>query len=328
MALAAPSRVALALALLVIAAPTPASEPLVVTNLSPLASLRALPSQRSADVSEGLAVDAHLAFASHFVAQSSGAEALFLDGETTRFELTTRYGFGDRWDVSLMLPWVSQDGGFLDPIINGWHDFFGMSDGGRSQFPEDQLRYRWQAPGVDVDHVTSAAGLGDLQLAVNRVLWAGEREQVALGAGYQFATGNAEDFTGSGAGDAWVVLRFTGRQHSRLPLSWHGQIGYTRAGDTDLLGPDQNRNLWFAGLAVDWALSPRWSLLAQYDGHAGLADSSLDALGDSAAMLSFGARWQATPRWGVELSFVEDIVVESAPDIIFQATVRYRPAES
>lgn len=322
------SRVGLALTLSVLALPASASEPLSVRNLSPFASLRALPAQRSAAVSDGLAVDAHLAFASHFVAQSSADEALFLDGETTRFELTTRYGFAEHWDISLMLPWVRQDGGFLDPIINGWHDFFGMSDGGRSGLPEDELRYRWQAPGVDVDHVAGTSGLGDLQLAVNRVLWVGEREQVALGAGYQFATGDANDFTGSGAGDGWVVLRFSGRQYSSLPLSWHGQVGYTRAGDTELLGPNQTRNLWFAGLAVDWALSPRWSLLAQYDGHSGLADSSLEALGDSAAMLSFGARWAATPRWGIELSFVEDIVVESAPDIIFQATVRYRPTGS
>jgi hypothetical protein len=42
-------------------------------------------------------------------------------------------------------------------------------------------------------------------------------------------------------------------------------------------------------------------------------------------MLSFGVRRQLDRQWAVDLSFAEDIIVESAPDIIFQASIHYRP---
>jgi hypothetical protein len=45
-------------------------EPLWVENLSPLASLLALPSQRSADIREGLSVTFHSDIATHFVSQA------------------------------------------------------------------------------------------------------------------------------------------------------------------------------------------------------------------------------------------------------------------
>ena len=55
-------------------------EPLWVENLSPLAQLVALPSQRSADIKEGLSVSVHTDIATHFVSQASGRERYFLTG--------------------------------------------------------------------------------------------------------------------------------------------------------------------------------------------------------------------------------------------------------
>jgi len=48
-------------------------------------------------------------------------------------------------------------------------------------------------------------------------------------------------------------------------------------------------------------------------------------LGEPAGMLSLGLRRQLGNTWAVDVSFAEDIVVESAPDIIFQASIHYRP---
>ncbi len=42
-------------------------------------------------------------------------------------------------------------------------------------------------------------------------------------------------------------------------------------------------------------------------------------------MLSLGLRRQLNKNWAVDVSFAEDIVVESAPDIIFQASIHFRP---
>ena len=42
-------------------------------------------------------------------------------------------------------------------------------------------------------------------------------------------------------------------------------------------------------------------------------------------MLSLGLRRQLGRQWALDVSFAEDIVVESAPDIIFHASLHFRP---
>ena len=51
--------------------------PLWVENLSPMAALIGIPSQRTADIREGLSVTAHTDLATHFVAQVSDNEQAF-----------------------------------------------------------------------------------------------------------------------------------------------------------------------------------------------------------------------------------------------------------
>ena len=141
--------------------------------------------------------------------------------------------------------------------------------------------------------------------------------------GYKFGTGDEEDFLGSGADDAFIAVRFSGEHLSDLPLSWHGQVGYLRAGDSDLLEDIQEQDLWFAGISIDWQVVESWSLIATEDSHAAPVDSDITALGDGAVMLTVGGRWRFMQNWALDLSVVEDIRVETAPDVTFQASLRY-----
>jgi hypothetical protein len=45
-------------------------------------------------------------------------------------------------------------------------------------------------------------------------------------------------------------------------------------------------------------------------------------------MATLGTRWYFAPQWSVDISVVEDIRVETAPDVTFQASVRYRSSNS
>jgi hypothetical protein len=143
--------------------------------------------------------------------------------------------------------------------------------------------------------------------------------------GYKFGTGDDDEFLGSGADDVFLALRFSGAQLSDLPLTWHGQLGYLHAGDSDVLDNLQEQDLWFAGLALDWRVAQNWSVIAQIDSHAAPMDSSLTGVGDDAVMATLGARWYVAQAWSVDVSVVEDIRVETAPDVTFQASLRYRP---
>ena len=167
--------------------------------------------------------------------------------------------------------------------------------------------------------------MGDISLSLNHVFYQDESSTVSLALGYKFGTGDEDDFLGSGADDAFIALRFSGAQMSNLPLTWHGQAGYLRAGDSNLLGGFQEQNLWFAGLAVDWQFAQRWSLIAQLDGHAAPLDSTLTGVGNDTVMTTLGTRWYFAPHWSIDFNFVEDIRVATASDVTFQASLRYRP---
>jgi hypothetical protein len=308
--------------------PVFASEPLYVKNLSPVAGLLGLPSQRDAHTTEpgSLGAALHSSIASHYVNDSSQDEFLNLDGETLRFALELRYGLVENWDVQLEVPWLDQSGGDLDGLIDDWHDFWGMSDGGRSDVPKDILDYQYATPQGSFGLQDDTSGLGDISLSTTYAFYRDENAAASLVLGYKFGTGDDEDFTGSGADDVFIALRFSGDQMSDLPLSWHGQLGYLRAGDSDMMEEFQEQNLWFAGLTMDWQFAQRWSLIAQLDSHAAPLDSDLKGVGDEAVMATLGVRWNFVPHWSVDISVVEDVRVETAPDVTFQASLRYRPA--
>ena len=300
-------------------------EPLWVENLSPMAALLAIPSQRSADIREGLSVILHSDIATHFVSQARSDETVFFDGETQRHSLGLRWGMSSNWELSAVVPFTRHGGGFTDSYVNRWHDFFGMPDGGRSEVAEDQLRYQFSSPQLDSTLSESASGLGDVTLELT---YMGERQrdlQIAYAVGYKASTGDSNDWTGSGSSDLYGVARFSGAHRSELPLYWHGQLGVTSVGSSSLLGPEQRDWIWFGGLSAEWHFNQRWALIGQIDSHSAVLDSSLDALGEPAAMLSLGLRRQLNSKWAIDVSFAEDIVVESAPDIIFQASLHYRP---
>ena len=318
-------RIIPALLLAAIAVPAQAREPLYVKNLSPVIGLFGLPSQRDAFATERgrFAGALHSSVASHYINDSKPDEFLNLDGETLRFALDLRYGLAENLDLQLEVPWLDHSGGELDDLIDDWHDFWGMSDGGRSDAPTDVLDYRYATPEGNFGLVDDSSGLGDLNLSLNYTFYRDEGAAMALAVGYKFGTGDADDFTGSGADDYWVGVRFSGSHLSDLPLVWHGHAGYLRAGDGDLTEDYQENNLWFAGLAVEWRFGQYWSTLVQFDSNAAPLDSDITGVGDEAYIIAVGLRRTFARAWTAEFSVVEDIGVETAPDVTFQFSLRY-----
>jgi hypothetical protein len=299
--------------------------PLYVKNLSPVSSLLGLPSQRTANTQDAgsYSLAMHSAIASHYVAEAGFSEQVNLDGETVRLALEARYGLGQGWDLQIEVPWVSHSGGSLDSAIDSWHDLWGMSDGGRSSVEHDILDFSYSDPGSRFSFVEDASGLGDISVSLSHEFYRNDNSAANVVAGYKFATGDEEKLLGSGEADAYLALRFSGGHLASLPLNWHGQVGYLYAGSSEVLGPRQENNLWFAGISVDWVVAPRFSLFAQLDMHAAPLDSELTALGEDAVLGTLGGRWRFANNWALDFSLIEDLLVETAPDVTFQASIRY-----
>jgi hypothetical protein len=175
--------------------PVAASEPLYVKNLSPVAGLLGLPSQRDAHTTEpgSLGAALHSSIASHYVNDSSRDEFLNLDGETLRFALELRYGLAENWDVQLEGPWLDQSGGNLDSLIDDWHDLWGMSDGGRSDVPRDELDYRYATRAGSFGLQEDESGLGDVSLSTTYAFHRDDSAAASLVLGYKFGSGDDEN---------------------------------------------------------------------------------------------------------------------------------------
>ena len=302
------------------------SEPLQISNLSPLASLRALPRQRDAQTTPGLSWAISGTVSNHFTVQSASDELLLLDGQTDTVAISLRYGFAPGWDIEAFLPWRHHSGGFTDQLISDWHRVFGFPNGNRSEYPIDALHYELSQGAHQAQLTRPASGLGDVEMAVSRAIADIDGGQLAASVGIKAASGDDSEWLGSGVTDVYALLRFSGPQRHGWPIWWHGQIGVTRSGETDLLGAQQRRSLWFAGVAAEWRFSQSWSALAQFDAHSALLRGQLEAISQPAGILSLALRWRPSPRWMIDVGFSEDVVVEASPDITFLVNARWSPS--
>ena len=149
-----------------------AEEPLYIQNLSPAGGM-SFPAPRSAVVLErgSNMILLNTSLANHFVIQESENERLFLDGQTAKITLEWRRSLTDKLDVSLSIPIISQNNGFLDSAISNWHNFWGLPDGDRQYFQNDELSYSYQTPSVDLDFSSPRTGVGDIALSSNLLIF-------------------------------------------------------------------------------------------------------------------------------------------------------------
>lgn len=318
-----------ALALAIVAGSWPGSGvagPLYSRNLAPVAGLLGFPALREAGVLERGQYSGALfaTVANNYSVDRSGPESVNFDGETQRLAGLFGVGLGGGWELEGELPWLRHDGGELDKSIENWHDFWGLPDGNRDEVARNLIDYSYIGPGAGFSMREEVQGFGDAQLALVRNIWSSDDAVISGRAGIKFASGDEDELLGSGSEDYYVSVNFSGHQKSSLPLVWHGQLGYLRAGDARILGDIQEQDLWFASLGIEWQAWNTLHLKLQVDSNDAVADSRLDQLGDTAVQLTVGASWLFAPGWEAEFSFSEDIAVDTAPDFVLQLGLRYR----
>lgn len=306
-------------------AASPLDEPLALSNRQPLVQLYGLPGARSGAVLATGASEWRLGFdvANNFTVSERGDEAIVLDGETRRLELGGRWGFGRGWEVGFQLPLVQHDGGGLDGFIEGWHDFWGLPDGDRPDYPRDRLRYRYQRDGDTLlDFHESESGVGDLQLNAAYTLMRGAGGDVALAAAVNLPTGDADKLTGADATSVALTLAASSPSLWGTPLAGHASGGVLWLERGDVLGALQEDQVWFGSVGVSWAAGENWRLKAQLEAHTAFYDSGLKELGDDSLQLLLGGSARLSRHWLLDLAVSEDIAVDTAPDVVFQLALR------
>lgn len=262
--------------------------------------------------------------ASQYTQDTRGGEDVVLDVETDTALLAVERGLAPGWSARLELPWVRQGGGFLDAVINDYHDAFGFPDGGRSRATNGNVLLRWRDGGRTPFALDAPrSGLGDLRMGLARSLLATPDRSLAVRLGVELPTGDARDFTGNGALDGSVSLHLTDRAAlARWGLVTHLSGGVLLIGDDEVTGAAARRVAGFASWTLARPLGARWMLKGQLDGHTATADSALRQVGGWSVQGSLGAAVRLSGGAVVEAGFTEDLRPGSAPDITFRLLLR------
>lgn len=298
--------------------------PFRTINQSPLVQIFGLPSETGAQITPPGKVSASLTqdIANNFTSNTTSGESLSLDGESWRWVVSARYGFGDRFEAGLELPVIVQGGGIWDGFITDWHKTFGLPQGGRDTAAKDQLRYTYTKDGVrKLDMSRSGTGIGDITLTAGMKLYdlqeEGSHDSLALRTSLKLPSGDSSLLMGSGSTDFSLYLCGSMTNFTEWgSLALYGSLGGMALTTGDVLSDQQNNAAGFGTLGIGWGPAEWISFKLQLNANTPLYHgSSLDELSNGSLMLVSGGALKLPGNYRLDIGVSEDIAVSTAPDV-------------
>ncbi len=302
--------------------------PLYSFNQSPLVQIYGLPTLGEARVlSQGDAnVSLRVQLANNSNSASNQTEQLVLDGETHRLTLMTRQGFTEGYEWGIELPYLSHSGGFMDNFIERWHQTFGLPQGNRQITTPNQINYHYTRNGADLVRVTqSVEGLGDIRLsgAVRLPHHPGDM-MVALRGSLKFPTGDSDKLLGSGSTDLALWLSMAPASPAVDAWNIYGGGGILLMTESDVLPHQQEHYVGFGSIGLTRRIISSLTFNAQLDAHSPFYNGSdFRQLSAYAVQGLLGVSWEFSPKKYLEMSFSEDLKVNTSPDFVFSLSLTF-----
>jgi len=296
------------------------NSPFAIRNQAPWARLFGLPAVQSAAIAAPgqQRFSTVLNISNNFTSSSSGSERVNIDGETYETALFYQRGLSESLALEIYVPYVVHGGGFADNLIEDWHDWLGLDDDGRPDVPRNQLNYSATLGGETVAIDGNEQGLGDIQLGLAWRLLDQPQQQLTLRSQLKLPTGSSSKLIGSGGTDLSLSLNYL---HSHLfstnNLFFAGSAGMLFMEDGDVLPDNQENLVGFGSITLGWNATKTITFKAQLDGHSAFYDSALKELGDTSVQATLGGSLALSPTTRLDLAVVEDIAVNTAPDVTF-----------
>ncbi len=256
-----------------------------------------------------------------------GRDLYFFDGELARWGLRFQYGLTDTLQLTLDTSIHSRGGGFADPAIESFHNFFDLGNANREFFPQNRFQvfmrfgdrefFRDGAPANNV--------LGDTSLELklrSRGYWHGWMG--AISAGVKAPTGNVRNFGGSGGWDGQLA-GYASRSMGHAS-ALHVNLAYTWLGGIDNLPGFDVNHIWTAMAAYEiW--SPHRKLNWVFQGiftTSVFSGTTISDLSDASWLLMAGLRIPVSSRGLLSFAFIENIVqYDNSTDIALHFSYRH-----
>ncbi len=297
-------------------------------NQNPFLQIFGLPAYQAADLATaGNPVwDVSFDLANHADAGDTDFENFSIDGETYFVTLSMRRRVADWLELGFDVPFVAHSDGFMDNIIEGWHDLLSISNTKRSG-PSNQLGFLYQFEGEDRFRLDSpTSGLGDIQLTAAIPLREGNdgRSRLSIRSSIKLPTGDPDDLLGSGGTDVALGLYWT---HTTAlggrSLKLNGLAGGLALGDGEVLPELQNDFVAFGGVGASWNIWERIDIAAQLYAQSPFFDSGVEELGGSSIQLTVGGTYRMRSGPLVRLAIVEDVAANATPDFAVHFSVSF-----
>ncbi len=303
-------------------------KPFQTRNQSPMAHFFGLPTSNGGVILEKgeFYIGNYFNIVNNATNSQNKTEIIYLDGEMYRNDIQFSYGFTSKLELGISIPIVKHIGGIMDSFISDWHAVFNFPEKGRRLMSAYKLQYFVLENEAFLFKMTeSKLRFGDISFSLSTSVYNNENHKIALRSFFKLATGEKELLVGSGTTD--FGFQFTG---SIKPVIERGQfagyysMGYLRVGRGSILDGKASRNVGFGSVGISYNLNNKWYLKSQFDFHTSIyKNAHTKQLKKNSGQLVLGADYFVSDKMVLTASFIEDIIVNTAPDFALQFGVSY-----
>jgi len=272
------------------------------------------------------------AFSNIFEFNTVNTTTVVMDMELWRTALDLTYGLRENFDVKIEIPFIGNTGGFLDSLVQTYHNAFGLPNGGRELVNHNSFTYRTTQNGTTLNNYSKGFGLSDivLRFKYDATDTLNTPVKIAIAPYLKLPTGLRSKGFGSGFFDGGVS--FLG-QKTWKKVSFTTHLGFVITGDQKNLTPIQKHGFFSFGQSIEWRLWKGFSPIIQLTGNtAAFKNTDAKELSQIVLDLNVGFAGSVPVKiaWIDELfyqwSFSED-VMGSGPSvdfsILFRGGIRY-----
>ncbi len=292
----------------------PLAGPLEIKNQFPLFLYLNMPVLESPAIQNTFSIQ--FSYSSIFFIKDSPRWSFHMDMEWAELNLKYQKTLSPSLEMSLELPILSFNSGFMDNGLDWYHTTFGFPDYGRSTRPANQFLYQIMKDNtLVIEGENGKAGFGDLRLSAKRVfLKLDEQPFLSLKATVELPTGDPNMGYGNGSLDLGLLVQVEKKINQYFQTT--GNLGFIFPGDLKAHQTIALKNYWFGGIGLEAKPWKRLSILGQLSVQTSpFPATGIDSIDNPGLLLSFGGRYYRD-RNHFDFSLTEDLNTTGAPDFI------------